>query len=272
MDCMVPPLENPPEGEWHCPQCPPVITDDQHQFPQPADGEQSSIPSAREPSIASSSRSALDVQPTPTKAKRGRKSSTRKKIKTAKAAASEGSDIEDVQETPVVYRGRGRPPKGTVRVKPRVPIASSDEERETLSARPHRRKRLREPSPATSSRVVRLRIPPQRGKGKEREEEEPDHGLFDDILGIEERDMSKTTPTPVDKAYFERSRIAAEVSSVCILITLTNKQLASRSHLKTLFYFNHIGKDGASATPASGKFIVSDDGRQRQQFLNTSTQ
>lgn len=219
MDCMVPPLENPPEGEWHCPQCPPVISVEESQFPPREEGGQPTIPSAREPSVASTSRSVLDAQPTPTKPKRTRKISTRKKTKTAKAAASDGSDEEEevqVQETtPTVYRGRGRPPKGTIRAKPRAPTLSSDEEIEVPSARPHRRKRPRESSPPaapSSSRVVRLRIPPQRGKGKGREEDEPEHGLFDDILGIEERDTSKTTPMALDKAYFERSRIAAEVS------------------------------------------------------------
>uniref|UniRef100_A0A8H7Y3Q1 Histone acetyltransferase n=1 Tax=Psilocybe cubensis TaxID=181762 RepID=A0A8H7Y3Q1_PSICU len=250
MDCMVPPLENPPEGEWHCPQCPPVIAIEQPQLiPPQEEGEQPTIPSAREPSVASTSRSALEPQPTPTKPKRIRKPSTRKKTKTAKAAASEASD-EDEDEaqvpesaTPTAYRGRGRPPKGTVRAKARAPTASSEEEIEVPSARPHRRKRPRESSPppamSTSSRVVRLRIPPQRGKGKGREEEEPERGLFDDILGVEERDTSKTTPTNVDKAYFERSRIAAEVKTAP-----PPPPTASSSR---------TGLDGETSTPSHGR-------------------
>ncbi|KAJ3498939.1 hypothetical protein NMY22_g19555 [Coprinellus aureogranulatus] len=70
----------------------------------------------------------------------------------------------------------------------------------------------KEPSPAHSLPRVRLRLPSQsKGKGKEREEEESNsHGMFDDILNENDRDISKTQITRVDKALFERSRQVAE--------------------------------------------------------------
>ncbi|KAF9048533.1 acyl-CoA N-acyltransferase [Panaeolus papilionaceus] len=81
-----------------------------------------------------------------------------------------------------------------------------------------RKRVVREPSPpAPPLPRVRLRLPPQRGKGKEKEvdeEAEVPHGLFDEILSVEDRDTTKTTIGNQDKLLFERSRIAAEVSVV----------------------------------------------------------
>ncbi|KAF8907316.1 hypothetical protein CPB84DRAFT_1674945 [Gymnopilus junonius] len=180
MDCMNPRIENPPEGEWHCPLCPPLMHDGAHisqQSTQPENGQLSPLISERQPSEASTSRSVTEVQPTSTR-KRNKKGTGKSKAKAKVVTSSDSSDNEGVEDTPVISKGRGS-----------------------------RRKRPRERSPSPPPRV-RLRIPPARGKGKEREEEE--HGLFDDILGVEDRDTSKTTPSSIDKRYFERSRILAE--------------------------------------------------------------
>ena len=63
---------------------------------------------------------------------------------------------------------------------------------------------------------VRLPLPGQRDKGKEREEEEPSHSLFDEILAPEDRGTTKTMVMNNDRLYFERSRITAEVKGFTI--------------------------------------------------------
>ncbi|KAF4613588.1 hypothetical protein D9613_007898 [Agrocybe pediades] len=218
MDCVEPPIQDPPEGEWHCPECPPVLPGN---IPYPTPYQETkgipppASPSAvdREASVASTSRSIIPAQPTSSKPKRMRKSTAKGKARLApKAAVATDQSDHDIPppETPMVRR-RGRPPKGSVRAKPRAPSASSEAERDDLAIRTPRRKRPRESSPPTlSTRMVRLRIPPQKGKGKEKEEEDSPHGLFDDFLSVEDRDTSKTTPTNADKSLFERSRITAE--------------------------------------------------------------
>jgi hypothetical protein len=110
--------------------------------------------------------------------------------------------------------------------KARSATPSSDEELTVSLIRPLKRKRARQSSPVTPLRV-RLRIPP-RGKGKGREEEEVSHGLFDDILGSPERDTSKTSITNLDKTYFERSRLSAEVSILLKLLILNSKPLQDK--------------------------------------------
>jgi len=71
-------------------------------------------------------------------------------------------------------------------------------------------------SPAQRRMVVRLRLPPQ-GKGKEKEEssdDEPPKNIFDDILGVEERDTGRTAISSADKTRFEKSRQIAEVCEI----------------------------------------------------------
>jgi len=224
MDCVQPPIQDPPEGEWHCPECPPVLPDNIPYLPTYQNAEDVPPPPLsptvlqREPSVASTSRSVIPAQPTSTKPKRIRKSTAKVKARLNALAAEESEHDVPQPETPMAPRPRGRPPKGTIRPKPRAPTASSEAEPDEHIRTP-RRKRPRESSPpptTLSARMVRLRIPPQKGKGKEREEEElSPHGLFDDFLGVEDRDTSKTTPSNTDKLLFERSRILAEVRRYC---------------------------------------------------------
>ncbi|KAF8969241.1 hypothetical protein BDZ97DRAFT_272862 [Flammula alnicola] len=218
MDCMEPPLQTPPEGDWRCPVCPPIIPEEEllsQQHPQPEDAQQSSVASVREPSVASTSRSAAEAPLPTTKGRKGKKNAGKGRTRGVPkvAVVSDGSDNDDpvdVVDSPVLPRNRGRLSRPSAKAKARAPTISSDEEPEARPARPPKRRRPREssPPPPTVPRV-RLRLPP-RGKGKEREEDDGPHGLFDDILGIEERDTSKTTPTNTDKLLFERSRVAAE--------------------------------------------------------------
>ena len=75
---MQPPIENPPEGEWHCPLCPALMhdgSDFHHEFTISGNG-QHFLSSDREHSVASTSRSVMEVQPTSTKS-RNKKTSIR---------------------------------------------------------------------------------------------------------------------------------------------------------------------------------------------------
>ncbi len=209
---MVPPLEEPPDGEWHCPGCPPVgevhmsdVHDQDHDVQHdPVDIETSTFSDPQSPVPSASIR-------------KGRKK-VNGRGRGRKLKVPDGSDTEEVVEvddTPIApSKARGRPRKSAVRPRP-TPASSDEEEVVTFSVRPGKRSRplqQRITAPINLPRV-RLRLPGQRGKGKEREEEESPHGLFDDILSPDERDTTKSLITNTDKLFFERSRIAAEVSS-----------------------------------------------------------
>jgi len=102
-------------------------------------------------------------------------------------AEGEEEEDEEVMQTPA--RGRKRKGVGSSPVVGRPPLP---------------RVRLRLPSQQHS---------PQKGKGKERAEEEDgvEKGMFDDILDEADRDTSKTQITKYDLGLFERSRQLAEV-------------------------------------------------------------
>jgi len=216
LDCMVPPLENPPEGEWHCPACRDVIPEGQESSnyiyqPEEAQPQSPFFTAERESSVASTSRSVVEVRP-PTRG-RGRKRGVGRGRGAPKVIiASENSDGDEQRdiETPTLSRARARL-KSSAKGKARAATPSSDEEPTVSPIRSLKRKRTRQLSPVVPLPRVRLRLPP-RGKGKGREEDEVPHGLFDDILGAAERDTSKTSITNLDKTYFERSRLSAEVS------------------------------------------------------------
>ena len=225
MDCVDPPFQDPPEGKWHCPICPPIPPEGQQfcpnshfpgrHFPDQPQDTQLTPAADREPSVASSSRSIAEVgtPAPPFRSKRNKKSMGRSKKRAPKPTAiSDGSDNDDpvdVETMMTLTRTRVRvPTTKSASAKGRVRATSPDEVLPTPS---RKRKRQREPSPAK----VRLRIPAQRGrKGKEREEDEAPRGMFDDILTPEERNTSNTTPLNTDKIMFERSRQIAEVSQV----------------------------------------------------------
>jgi hypothetical protein len=231
LDCMVPPLAEPPNGRWHCPECPPPYPEGQGHEPENIQllGEVQQFQTHdREASVASSSRSALEtIQSEPKGGAKGKRATLGKgKAKPKVVMASDDDEEDDSDDdaregavdenTSIVSRSRARPKltrKGKARYEP---IGESSEIEETPSSpikqQQRKRKRPRESSPPQVHLPrVRLRLSMQKGKGKEREDDEPPHGLFDDILSVDERDTSKTTINKTDKFYFERSRVAAEV-------------------------------------------------------------
>ena len=171
----------------------------------------------RDASLASPPRSVIELPEGNTR--RGKKVNRKAKGRTSRVlpvADPEDGEDEDVEidNTPVApSKIKARPRKSGIRQKA-LPSPSSDEEDAAITPvrAPRRRRSTQIPTtpPHPTAFRVRLRIP-GRGKGKEREEDEPANGLFDDILSLEERDTKKTTITNIDKLYFERSRVTAEV-------------------------------------------------------------
>jgi hypothetical protein len=134
-----------------------------------------------------------------------------------KIIATDDSDSDvDIDEDDgggsVVYQSRRRKKtynKGRARGR-----RNSDDEEASSPVSP-KRPRLRVTSPVAPRprMVVRIRLP-AKGKGKGREDSlGPQKGLFDDILGVDDRDTARTTVEFLDKQRFERSRLIAEVSS-----------------------------------------------------------
>jgi len=221
---MDPPLDEPPDGEWHCPECPPVIPGELQMF-NGQDFQENGllvdnpIDLTNDTPLASPSRSAVELPSASTR--RGKKKAVRKGkgMSSRVAPLADPEDVDEdieieVDDTPVVTsKVKGRPRKSGTRQKALPSPTSEDEEALNTPVRaPKRRRSTLMPSttPPSTSLRVRLRIP-VRGKGKEREEDNPSHGLFDDILSPEERDTGKTIITNPDRLYFERSRVTAEV-------------------------------------------------------------
>ncbi|KJA26394.1 hypothetical protein HYPSUDRAFT_52665 [Hypholoma sublateritium FD-334 SS-4] len=222
MDCVDPPIQAAPPGDWRCPLC--TVPPDADDTTPPTD------PAPREASIASTSRSRATAPPPPAKARRAPRKSTAGKARTRgvvvpAAAPSDGSDADDPPPPPPV-RQRTRAPRPSMKAR----AASSDDadddaevdvDGEAEAVGPRRRVRQKgsaAPAAAAASAAadarLRLRVP--RGgasKGKAREEDAElasPQGLFDDLLGVAERDTSRTTPGAADKLAFERSLLAAE--------------------------------------------------------------
>jgi len=227
LDCMVPPLAEPPNGRWHCPECPPPYPEGQGYEPeniQPPEEVQQFQTHDREASVASSSRSALETsQSEPKGGAKGKRPTFGKGKAKPKVVMAFDDDEEDDSDddagegaadesTSIVSRRRARL-KSTKKGKARHESSEIEETPSSpIKQQQRKRKRPREsPPPQVHLPRVRLRLPMQKGKGKEREDDEPPHGLFDDILSVDERDTSKTTINKTDKFYFERSRVAAEV-------------------------------------------------------------
>jgi hypothetical protein len=185
---------------------------------------------ARAPSVASSSRLSMQLDGAVSK---GKGKATVVVVSSDDDSESEGDmDVEAVPTTPGRTRGqpkktgrpRGRPPKAVM-----VPASGPIE-----SPAPSKRMKLRGPSPTLPK--VRLRIPPQKGRRRDRDEDDPPKGMFDDILSSEERDTSKTSIRDTDKQMFERSRALAEVIqdplSVMTFAYSTSRQSWRRCHLR----------------------------------------
>ncbi|KAF9223489.1 hypothetical protein BS17DRAFT_767339 [Gyrodon lividus] len=199
MDCLLPPLEEEPPGQWHCPRCPPLelflsdrdstlaqqetlATEGLHHVESDPKGK------GREPSEADSE---VDVEvdnDPPTEDDNDDSSSD---------PSDSDSDDNNMADAPTPRRPQPikwnkKPPKRTT--EPRTP-------------RPAKRMRIRVRSPAPPL-IVRLRLPPK-GKGKEREDD-VERNIFEDLLTPVDRDTSKTNIDSLDRSKFEKSRIAAE--------------------------------------------------------------
>lgn len=205
MDCLQPPLEESPPGSWHCPMCPPLDPDPDTEMEYYTSNPESSHLTHEtygQSSDPSSSRQ---------RAPNGHKRKGRQK---GVASEDEDSDVDMVEEEAEaeVHIQRAAPKNRRKRRPSKKTRAQYDsDEDEPASPVINKRSRLRAASPVTPKprMVVRLRIP---GKGKEREDEEQ-KGLFEDILGVADRDTAKTTVENGDKMKFERSRMIAEVSA-----------------------------------------------------------
>ncbi|KAF8623695.1 hypothetical protein AX17_007393 [Amanita inopinata Kibby_2008] len=206
MDCIDPPIQEAPTGRWHCPQCPLLLPVAQT-LPLPPDvyGIQGvdMHQQSRESSVASCSTTAMQVDGA---ASKGKGKATVVVVSTDESDSEEDMEVD---VTPAVSKTRTRP-KSTQRTKGRPAKAIGTHASGTMDspASTTKRMRLRVSSPALPK--VRLRLPPQKGKRRDRDEEEPPKGMFDDILAAEDRDTSKTSVREIDKQLFERSRILAE--------------------------------------------------------------
>lgn len=241
MDCLDPPLAEAPPGVWHCPACPQFHLEEGVQppmFSEPQPEVQELLGIVRESSPASSSRSHPP---------RGRPKSMRKKGKGRNAAdrhslAADDSemevdmniDVETVEQTqhdeeevsdatPKASRRRPRKkpslsPRKSRRASRIIQDSSPPPARASSSPRRPVLKITPPQHPSIPQRRVVLRVPQPASastKGKEKEvessDEEPGKGLFDDLLTVQQRDISKTTITVRDKSRFDRSRQLAEV-------------------------------------------------------------
>jgi hypothetical protein len=185
MDCLPTPLKESPPGRWHCPLCPLLAPNDVFYDP-PTEQIQGEPQLSEEPHVGSSS---------PGYPGKGMHDSF--------PIEDEEPNVE-VIETPVPVRTRGRPRK--------IKVAKDVEsERIPSPARPSKRMRLRVSSPVALPRI-RLRLPARKGKDRD-DDDEHRKGIFDDILSVDERDVSKSSVEHADKQRFERSRLAAEVGN-----------------------------------------------------------
>ncbi|KAL4268783.1 MYST (SAS/MOZ) family protein [Pleurotus pulmonarius] len=187
-DCLNPPLEETPHGNWHCPECPSldiemialqtealVFTEPPVQMDDPMRGS----------SVASSSRH---------------------RSKPSLSIFTEESEAE-VKVPPTRRQSKKTYKKRAVKEES---VLSSDQEVAPTPVKSAKTKRQRVQSPDRPLPRIRLRLPAQKWKGKEREPPESPKGMFNDILPPEDRDTTKTTITAWDKQQFERSRQVAE--------------------------------------------------------------
>ncbi|KAJ3554151.1 hypothetical protein NP233_g12482 [Leucocoprinus birnbaumii] len=218
-NCMQPPIDVIPEGEWYCPPCQETLAAvSPTPFPPEMLVDEAPIPqSDRESSAAS-------IPPTPRS--RGRPKRKPLPVEVEEELDAEGEvDDEPPPPTPAPKaRTRGSATKKRGRrsrqrqvqeeqVEEEVEVEEEEEEVDEtpipLPRSSRKRRRELESSPVPIPRV-RLRLPTTRNSAKGKEKEEEEAGMFDGILGVEDRDTSKTTITNHDKQLFERSRAEAE--------------------------------------------------------------
>ena len=205
MDCLQPPLEDSPPGRWHCPMCPPLVPgpDGLEYYHSP--GQESQLIEDDEPEES--------MDPSSSRSHASNKRKGKQKVITTDDSDSD-VDMDEDEEGGGSTIPKIRRRKKSYR-KSRAKGRQDSDDDEASSPAPPKRPRLHVTSPVAPRprMVVRIRLP-AKGKGKVREDSlGPQKGLFDDILGVDDRDTTKTTVEFMDKQRFERSRLAAEVSS-----------------------------------------------------------
>jgi hypothetical protein len=210
MDCLNPPLEETPAGQWYCPICAPALltTDDPHLATNADEAEADPLlppdgaPYARASSVASSSRS-LPPPPAPST------TYTARTRKGKRAIVTDDSDAER-ESASSPSKAPTRPQRN--KRKSRVFLGSDDTEDAAAPLARHAPTLPRSsPPPPPGPRKVRLKLSARvKAKDGETEEGSP-RGLFDDVLAEDDRDVSRTTIVNSDKQRFEQSRINAEV-------------------------------------------------------------
>lgn len=208
MYCMDPPVEEDPEGAWYCPQC---VSEVPQQHATPYEQPSSPLPH-REPSVASSSRSHAASNNSHAKARSAGKGKGK-----ALAVITDDSELDvevDVEREIGTPIATGRPIRNKRPSKRKAAQSRNEdysEDEVTLSARQPKRRRTEVSSAMASTSLPRLTLrfsTQQKGKGKEREDEEK--GMFDDFLLPEQRDTMKTTVDGSDRQRFDRTRQLAE--------------------------------------------------------------
>ncbi|KAI6099706.1 hypothetical protein F5141DRAFT_1066518 [Pisolithus sp. B1] len=197
MDCLCPPLEQAPPGQWHCPECPPIDLLQPHDAPLAQPGT-FPIKPPQHPQRPDASESVREPEPE-LEVDVEAVAEDNTEATEEEDSATESSSSDSGSDEPTVGAPTPRRPSAVKKKRPK---------RKSEVTRPPKRMRLTVRSPAPPL-VVRLRIPPK-GKGKDREED-PEKNMFEDLLSSAERDVSKTAIEGTDRARFDRSRLAADV-------------------------------------------------------------
>ncbi|KAF8624525.1 hypothetical protein AX15_005836 [Amanita polypyramis BW_CC] len=202
MDCINPPIREAPTGKWHCPQCPPLPEEQFIDAPHNIYGSQQLDVQARESSVASSSRLSMQVDGI---AYKGKGKTPVVVVSSDDSDSEEEMDVDVVSTTP---RARPRPKKSSKSKGRLNKMTSALVDGFVESPTSPKRTRIRVSSPTLPK--VRLRLPAQKGKRRDRDEDDAPKGIFDDILSPEDRDVTKTSIRESDKQLFERTYVLAE--------------------------------------------------------------
>jgi len=193
MDCLQPPLEDEPPGQWHCPLCPPL-----DMLPPDPDSTLARCDAFPSTGLGFPNGKSDPHGQTGDPHEVDREMDIQLDDSSTDKSTDSDSDSGSAASAPAVRRPQS--------VKKRPAKRAT----ETQTLRPAKRMRIKVRSPAPPL-IVRLRLPPK-GKGKEREED-MEHNIFEDLLPPAERDTSKTSIDSFDRARFEKCRLAAEVCS-----------------------------------------------------------
>lgn len=198
MDCITPPIQEPPTGSWNCPRCP--VEQLVHLLP---DGY-----SSRASSVASSSRMSVQLD----EAVSGSKGKAAVVVVSSDDETESEDDVDMTVDIDMVTTTLGRMPMPAKKAErrrgrpPKIVINSTSFE----SSAPWKRMKHQRLSPPPPLPRVRLRLPTQKAKRRDRDDDDSPKGMFDEILAAEDRDTAKTSIRDMDKQMFDRSRVLAE--------------------------------------------------------------